>query len=470
MVTIHPFPPKDWTDRLRKNKAGVPKPILYNAGVALRDAPAWLNSMAFDDFAKRTVVTAQLPWEMHDGSPRNWTDHDDLKTTEWLQEENILVNLNVAANAVEMVAKERKFHPVHDYLHPLEWDGTKRLANWMWQYAGAANDAYTRAVSRATLIGAVARVFRPGCKVDNMPIFEGLQGIGKSSMAKALFEPWFADELADLGSKDSAMQTQGVWCLEIAELDAMSKSEVSRIKAFISRTTDRFRPPFGRNVEEFARQNVFWGTTNTSDYLKDPTGARRSWPVQCTKLDVAGLAQVRDALWAEAVAAYLSGEKWWFTDAAVLAQAEVEQAGRYQGDLWEGPIETYLSTRIAGHRIGDGAKFSGVAITSILLDVFGYGIEKHGQTEMNRVARILRSLGWTLHQVRGNFSKRSRAYFPPEPDPPIRAKAKPAARKTAQPTRGDNPEGRDSDHETADAEVNVWLQAARYLTEKQYLN
>ena len=119
-----------------------------------------------------------------------------------------------------------------------------------------------------------------------MPIFEGAQGARKSTAVKALFDPWFSDELADLGSKDAAMQTRGVWGIEVSELDAMSRMEVSRIKAFITRTTDRFRPPYGSRIIESPRSCVFWGTTNADGYLKDETGGRRFWPVKIGKINV----------------------------------------------------------------------------------------------------------------------------------------------------------------------------------------
>jgi predicted P-loop ATPase len=274
---VHPFPPQPepWKARLMVDKQGAPRPIFFNAAHALRDAPAWLNVLAFDDFTKRTMLVSPPPWEMSpiNWQPRPWTGQDDFQTTEWLQQQNILVPLSVAEHAVEMVAAERRYHPVCDYLNDLEWDGVPRLEGWMSKYLGATDDKYTSTVSRCTMIGSVARVSEPGCKVDNMPIFEGLQGIGKSSMAQALYEPWFSDEIADLGSKDAAMQMQGVWMIEIAELDAMSRTEVSKIKAFVSRRTDRFRPPYGRRVAEFPPVRVLG-----NDQFHRLSQRRNRWP------------------------------------------------------------------------------------------------------------------------------------------------------------------------------------------------
>ena len=130
----------------------------------------------------------------------------------------------------------------------------------------------------------------------------------KSTAIKALFDPWFTDELADLGSKDAAMQTRGVWGIEVSELDSMARTDVSRIKAFITRTTDRFRPPYGSRLMESPRSCVFWGTTNSDAYLKDETGGRRFWPVKSGKINIDLIREIRDQLWAEAVVLYEAGD------------------------------------------------------------------------------------------------------------------------------------------------------------------
>jgi predicted P-loop ATPase len=153
--------------------------------------------------------------------------------------------VEVAGQAAQTAARDRPFHPVRAYLKGLRWDGVKRVDRWLTTYLGAAETEYSRAVGSRWLISAVARIFRPGSKADCCLILEGTQGIRKSTALRTLAGEYFTDELADLGSKDAAMQTRGAWIIELSELDSLSHSEVSRIKAFMSRTTDRFRLPYG---------------------------------------------------------------------------------------------------------------------------------------------------------------------------------------------------------------------------------
>lgn len=184
------------------------------------------------------------------------------------------------------------------------------------------------------------------------------------------------------------MQTQGAWCIEISELDAMSRSEVSRIKAFISRSTDRFRPPYGARIIESPRSCMFWATTNADSYLRDETGARRFWPIRATRVDVAGLAAVRDQLWAEANRLYSAGAVWWLVNRDAAQIAEGEQTARYQGDPWDEAIANHLKT------VAD------TSVDEILRHVLHIEIGRATQADQNRVARCLRSRGMVRFQVR----------------------------------------------------------------------
>lgn len=393
----------NWKTELLRSEYGALKPLLANAITVLTYAPQFSGVIRYDDFSSRTMLMAPAPWDSNaPWIPRPWTSTDDIRTAEWLQRQGIAINANVAAQAVTAVSENYKFHPVADYLDSLEWDGTPRLQNWMTNSLGVPQNAYHRDVGRCSLIAAVARIRQPGSKVDTMPILEGAQGLGKSTLLRTLFRPWYSDEIADLGSKDAAMQLNGAWLIEISELDAMSRADVGRTKAFISRTADRYRPPYGSRVIERPRSCVFWGTTNSDSYLKDDTGGRRFWPVKATKVDIDGIATVRDQLWAEARDRYASGEKWWFQDADVQKSAVEEQQARYVGDPWDQIIGTYVAER------------SYVTIDEILRDGINLSPGQWGQAEQNRVGRCLRSRGFERYQRRHGDDRVS-AYRRPNP-------------------------------------------------------
>jgi predicted P-loop ATPase len=374
----------DWKVGLLRSEQGALKPLLANAITLLSNAPPLTGIIKLDEFAARIMLVGAPPWNRAAGEAwvaRAWSSTDDIRAAEWLQHQGVAVNSNVAAQAATAVAEKQRYHPVIEYLDGCQWDDKPRLATWLTDFLGAKDCAYTRQVGRCSLIAAVARIRCPGSKVDTMPILEGAQGLGKSTLLRVLFEPWHSDEIADFGSKDAAMQLSGAWLIEISELDAMSRSDAGRIKAFISRTTDRYRPPYGSRVIEQPRSCVFWGTTNSDGYLKDDTGGRRFWPVKVGRVDIKSLAAARDQLWAEAQHAYRLGEEWWFQSEGVQEAAAAEQRARYEGDPWDAMIEAYVAGR------------SFITIDELLTKVINLPAGQWGQREQNRVSRCLRSLG-----------------------------------------------------------------------------
>jgi predicted P-loop ATPase len=381
----------NWRFQLILTAKGEPRSVLANAITALRFAPEWVGVLAYDSFALTTMSLAPAPWETgrnRPHAPRPWTARDDVLAANWLQHQRILVGHEIAQVAAEIVAQDNTFHPIRDYLDGLEWDGQPRAGLWLPRYLGAERTAYIDAVGESFLISAVARVKQPGCKADQMIVLEGGQGVGKSTTLRILGGPWFSDELADVGSKDAAMQVRAAWMLEMSELDALGRREVATIKAFLSRSTDRFRPPYGRRVMEAPRQSVFAGTTNSDSYLRDETGGRRFWPVRVQRADIDALTRDRDQLWAEAVSLYRSGRRWWFEDEGLLHQAAREQEARYSGDPWDDLIRSFVEHR------------STVTVGDILETLLHIERARWGQADQNRVARILRSLGFDRKQRR----------------------------------------------------------------------
>ncbi len=415
-----------WKTGLLRSRDGKILPILANAIHALRSAGEWEEVLWHDDFATRTVARRPLPWAplASQATDQNWSDRDDYLVTEWLQRHGIMVPASVAGQAVETVASDRPFHPVREYLDGLTWDGISRLDTWLIHYLDAADTPYTRAIGPRWLISAVARIYRPGCKADCVLILEGPQGIRKSSALKVLAEPWFTDRLSDLGSKDAAMETRGVWIIEVAELDTMTRAEVSSIKAFMSRTHDRFRPPYGKRLVDLPRQCVFAGSINPEGgYLKDATGGRRFWPIACRAIKLEALSQNRNQLWGEARERFLLGEPWWLETPLLDRLAAEQQADRYQADAWEEVIGEWLDHDFqwtdngfherVKHTFPRNQPLSDVSVREVLEQALGLERGRWTQGDQNRVVRCLTSMGFKLYWSRRG-SRREKRYRRPE--------------------------------------------------------
>lgn len=244
----------------------------------------------------------------------------------WLEIFGVRVSSQRAVEQLYAVAMAKPYDPIAEYLAGVTWDGVARLDNWLETYAGASGE-FARLVGRKWMISAVARGLRPGCQVDCSLVLEGAQGTMKTSIARVLSGPWFDSLGCALGDKESRSHVTSSWIVELAELSAVKRSDQETLKGFLIDTVDRYRPPYGRVVEEFPRRCVFIGTTNESVYLRDSTGNRRYWPVAVGKVDLEALKRDRDQLFAEAVVAFKAGERWWL-DEKEYALAEVETSER----------------------------------------------------------------------------------------------------------------------------------------------
>lgn len=370
------------------------KPTLSNVTKILDLHADVRGRLKFDLLKSQVVITGAMPWSASYDRP--WTDQDDRQFAIWLQERNCDVKVETVRQAIETVAKHREFHPVVDYLNNLKWDTEPRIEFFLERYLGAdisTNDRamFVRAVSRKFMISAVARVMKPGCKVDTCIVLEGDQGLGKSKAIRTLFgSEYFSDDLADIGAgKAAAEALLGIWCLEFAELAAMQKTTVvETIKAFMSRQTDRYRPAYGYRVQEFPRQCVFMASTNEASYLRDATGARRFWPIKCSEIDIAALRADRDQLWAEAVVSYNAGEKWWLSPEEEAA-AKIEQDERQETDVWSDKVMSMVWDKDE-------------TTSSEILQAIGVPVERQDRGQEMRVGKILRLAGWRSKPVRRN--------------------------------------------------------------------
>jgi len=328
----------DWSDDLTLSKDGT-KVLsnLHNVSLILRHHPEWQHVLAYNEHTGLVEIKKRPPWGK---SNPQWSDDCESRMRIWFQASPRLMSptMGDVGRGVEAAARHNPFHPVRQHLESLTWDGVPRLDAWLSAYLSAADTLYTRSVGMRWLVSGVARTFRPGCQADHTLLLEGAQGVGKSAALRllAIRDEWFSDRLSHLSSKDAAMETAGVLLIELAELDAFLRVSSSTAKAFLTRTKDRLRRPYGKHLTYHPRQCIFGASLNPPrlGYLKDETGSRRFWPVACGCIDLAGLERDRDQLWAEAVRRFRDGQPWHLETKELEGLATAEQAKRFAIDAW----------------------------------------------------------------------------------------------------------------------------------------
>jgi predicted P-loop ATPase len=274
----------------------------------------------------------------------------------------------------------------------LTWDRQPRLNSWLHRYLGVEQSPYAAVVGRMFMKAMVARVMQPGCKVDYMLILEGGQGEGKSTVCGILAAEWFSDGMPELHSDPVrvSQHLRGKWLIEISEMHAMSKAEAAGLKAFITRTDERFTPKYGRTEVLEPRQCVFAGTTNEAIYLRDSTGGRRFWPVTVGEINLKALRKDRDQLFAEAMHRYQAGESWWPSQKFEKTHMQSEQEARLEEDLWEEPIRRFLK-----HREGNTPTLYDIVRDALPLETAN--LRGH---EGKRLSAIMRKLGWESYRTK----------------------------------------------------------------------
>ena len=283
----------------------------------LRHDDLLANCIGFNQLSNNMEL--RQDWPFSQGKAGRIKGTTDLLLGDWLSHKYKLpaITRQAITEAMETVAHENSWHPIHDYLRGLQWDGVSRIDKWLVWTLGESPGTltpdqieYFGLVGRFWMLGMVNRVMEPGCKFDYCPVLEGPGGLGKSTMVEVLASSdWYSDTQFEIGKgKEGGEQVGGVWLIELGEMSAMGKAEVTAVKAFISSKVDRYRPAYARTIDEFPRQCVLVGTTNENTYLKDRTGNRRFWPIPVKQpIKTSWLARWRDQLFAEAYALYLAG-------------------------------------------------------------------------------------------------------------------------------------------------------------------
>jgi putative DNA primase/helicase len=239
-------------------------------------------------------------------------------------EHNVKIGKGDLKEAVHVACFNNPFSPVQRYLSNLKWDRTDRIEQLVRIldpiYQDAEHEALVKRIIECFLVASVARVFEPGCKVDNILVLVGKTGAGKSTFFRALASPaWFRDSNFDISSREGMQSLQGVWLYELAELRQLLGKDDNLVKGFISSQEDTYRAPWGRFVEGHPRTAVFCGTTNEDRFLTDKTGTRRYLVVEVGKINLHELGGIRNSIWAQAVSLFNAGTQHWLNDGDMIA-------------------------------------------------------------------------------------------------------------------------------------------------------
>ena len=338
-----------WTEELSANTKGEYDNSANNLNIIIQHDQFLKDVFKLNIFDNKRYVTRSLPWRKVDNmEPLRDVDYSGVRN--YIECVYGIVSSQKVDDALALEFEKKKFHPIREYIRAQKWDGIPRVNTLLIDYFGAEDNAYTRAAIRKMLVAAVARVFEPGIKFDTALILVGEQGTYKSTFVKKLGMEWFSDTFTTVQGKESFEQIQGAWLVEMAELSGLKKAEVESIKHYISKREDMFRPAYGRTVETYKRQCVFFGTTNNKDFLRDPTGNRRFMPIDVrpeyvTKSVNDDLTQDEiNQIWAEAYQLYLAKEPLYLVgDEDIIAK--IEQHKHSEADERKGIIEEYLNAK-----------------------------------------------------------------------------------------------------------------------------
>lgn len=342
----------DWMKALKRSETtGAIAKTTNNVLVILENDPNIKGRIATDDFSHRGVVLDTLPWDTERPGRRLWDDNDDSGARWYMESVYGVTGKDRITDALSLCGRKHAFDEVREYLDGLEWDGTPRLDTLFIDYLGAEDNEYVRAVTRKAFTAAAARTYRPGIKFDVMTILAGRQGIGKSTILRKMGRyKWFTDSIRTFEGKEVCELIQGMWIIEISELEALNKADSNRVKQIMAQETDRYRAAYGRHVQDQPRRCVFFGTTNNSEFLRDVTGNRRFWPIDTgertpSKSVFYDLDSEIDQLWAEAVYRYRMGESLDLPD-RLRELAEAAQEEHREISVREGIIREYLEKQV----------------------------------------------------------------------------------------------------------------------------
>jgi predicted P-loop ATPase len=305
--------------------------------------------MKFNMFTEQIEFTRTPVWDASIFQDKTLDDEDLTQIKFYLSNiHDWEPNKYVIGEACFLMSKRKGYHPVKQFIEKEKWDGINRLESWLIESVGCDDNIYTRHAGAKFLIAAVNRVYNPGCKFDHMMILEGNQGIGKSTLIEEVAGEFYLDTSFEQKDKDLIDSICQAMIVEVSELSGMSKKDIEWVRGFISRKVDRIRLPYAARSKDFKRKCVFIGTHNPSgnnSYLKDDTGNRRYWCIECHKINIDYIKKNRSQLWAEAFERYKKKEIYYIDNQDAI---DIMKSMHSEREL-ESPTELKIKRWLLSH-------------------------------------------------------------------------------------------------------------------------
>lgn len=420
-----------WMEEMDYSKSGALKSTADNVVVILEHDTRFKGKLWKNEFSGVECYDGSLPWTV--GLPQGtWSNADDSCLRCFLEKEYGISSKDKIADALTAVFNKHKRHPIREYLDGLKWDGVKRLDTLLVDFLGAEDRMLTRMQTRKQFTAAVARIYRPGTKYDYALVLTGPEGIGKSTLISKMGGDWFSDSVTTIEGKEGMENLRKAWLIELGELAGIKRSEVEAIKQFLSRSEDRYRPAYGKRLETYKRQCVFFGTTNERNFLKGTDGNRRFWVVEVgleePRENIWGTLddEYRDQVWAEAKTRYKRKEPLYLPpDLEQQARLNQKRFNDLAGDERIGMMQQYLDTllpadwetrslerRRAYFRQTDPLDAQGVlrreevSAVEILCELFGQAMDEKARYKTREINALME---WVPNWEKGD-SKRIPGY------------------------------------------------------------
>ncbi len=336
---------------LEYSKSDTPYNTIDNAVLIFQNDPLFAGNVRDNLFRERIELSGKMPWSRF---RVDVTDKDDIHIRHYIEKNYHFRNDKAVRDAMQIVATENEYHPVREYLKSLTWDGVERVKEALPHFLGTSGSEYEYECLKLFMLGAISRIFKPGCKFEYMLCLVGGQGAGKSTFIRflSLKDKWFTDDIKRLDDDKVYEHLAGHWICEMAEMLAVLNTKYNEAtKAFLSKQYDNYRKPYGMRAEDIPRQCVFAGTSNVVNFLPlDRSGNRRFLPIMCDAKkaevhileDEAASRAYIEQMWAEMMVLYGDGKVKLKLPKEIEKNLIEYQRPFMQEDTWTGLIQDWL--------------------------------------------------------------------------------------------------------------------------------